>query len=75
MIKFEKAIQKETGAIITYEMWLKAYGELGIGGKMRFPYIKSDVLKDFIPFVTRTHNMSEFIVKDIIFSDDYEIIY
>lgn len=72
MIKFKYAIHKETQVLLTYDDWLK--------------YLKSDY--DNIAFNTRVLNINwessfrkkdlkryTYKVKDVLISDDFEIIY
>ena len=63
MIKFKYAIHKKTQVLLTYDDWLK--------------YLKSDY--ENITFNTRVSNINlkryTYKVKDVLMSDDFEIIY
>jgi hypothetical protein len=75
MIKFKEIIHKETGLTIKYEDWLNSYeqnGEIAFYGD-KFELYPSDEEDEEFKYIPP----SKFIIqtKDIIFSNEFEIIY
>ncbi|MDK0982972.1 hypothetical protein P5F71_07955 [Clostridium perfringens] len=77
MIKFRYAIHKETGAVLRYEDWLKAYNLKGQNGntiKFSLNYmIKPKTFNDLdkLPL----YETISFTPEEVLFSNNFEIIY
>lgn len=77
MIKFRYAIHKETGAVLRYEDWLKAYNlKCQNGNTIKFSLnymIKPKTLNDLDKLTL--YETITFIPEEVLFSNNFEIIY